>query len=362
MSRKLFTLCMLVAFVAAAVGCQREEPDPPSPPGTPTDGAFDPSQGALQRLSDYPFFTGALRDLEPAAGVLPYDLINPLFTDHAKKVRHIWMPSGTQASWNGDDSVLEFPDGTVLLKTFYYDDVLPAQQRRIVETRMMYRWQGEWIFANYVWNDEQTEAFLDLGGSYTSISWLEDGTPRQVDYRIPALQECRTCHRTDGLSAPIGPKARNLGRTYPYPDGVADQLARWMAVGYLEPSLPAVQALPDWRDATVSLQDRARAYVDINCAHCHNEGSYCDYRPMRFAWEETVDPVNLGLCVAPEDPVEPSQVHIVSASRPERSMMVHRISSTEVAVRMPLLGRTLVHEEGLALIEEWINSLDPPCP
>ncbi len=362
MSRTLLTLSILATFVAGAVGCQRDDVDPPAPAGTPL-GVFDPAQGALQRLSEYPFFAGALRELEPAAGVLPYDLINPLFTDYAKKVRHLWLPSGAQATWNGEGRVLEFPDGAVLLKTFYYDGVLPTQERRIVETRMMYRWQGEWLFANYVWNEEQTEAFLDLSGSYTSISWVDDGgTQRQVDYRIPALQECRTCHRTDEQPAPIGPKPRNLARTYPYADGEADQLVRWMEVGYLEPSLPAIEALPDWHDASVDLQDRARAYVDINCAHCHNEGSYCSYRPMRFAWEETVDPVNLGLCVIPEDPIEPSQSHIVSASRPERSMMVHRIASTAVAVRMPLLGRTLVDEEGLALIEAWIASLDPPCP
>ncbi|MCB0786314.1 MAG: hypothetical protein KDC02_19165, partial [Flavobacteriales bacterium] len=69
-----------------------------------------------------------------------------------------------------------------------------------------------------------------------------------------------------------------------------------------------------------------------------------------------------GLCVPPEDPIQPDMTYIVSAGLPERSMMHFRLASTAVNARMPLLGRTVVHEEGLALITEWIESIDPPCP
>ena len=100
----------------------------------------------------------------------------------------------------------------------------------------------------------------------------------------------------------------------------------------------------------------------MNCAHCHATGRHCDYRPMRFAWNETTDPVNLGRCVAPDDPIDPSQTHIVASGNAGRSMMVYRMSSTDEAVRMPLMGRTVVHEEAVDLISTWINSLNPPCP
>ncbi len=106
---------------------------------------------------------------------------------------------------------------------------------------------------------------------------------------------------------------------------------------------------------------RVRAYVDMNCAHCHAEGHHCDYRPMRFAWNETTDPVNLGVCVEPDEVLLPILTHIVARGNTEKSTLFYRIAATEESVRMPLLGRTLVHEEGVQLFEEWINSLTPPC-
>jgi hypothetical protein len=106
-----------------------------------------------------------------------------------------------------------------------------------------------------------------------------------------------------------------------------------------------------------------RAYLDMNCAHCHSDGKHCDYLPMRFAWHETADPVNLGLCVEPEEalPNNPELVYIVAPGNTYRSMMLHRVNATDQAVRMPLLGRTLVHAEGAQLLEDWINSLTQIC-
>ena len=141
-----------------------------------------------------------------------------------------------------------------------------------------------------------------------------------------------------------------------------DQLAKWETMGYLAGGYPStIETVAKWDDPLADLNDRVRAYLDMNCSHCHSEGRHCDYRPMRFAWQETTDPVNLGICVPPDDPIEPSQDYIVSAGHPERSMLYYRMSSTLEAVRMPLLGRTLVHEEALELTEQWINSLSPPC-
>lgn len=364
----LFRSVLLMGATALLVSCRpdKDEPSPPMPPegpGPSTDVTFDPALGPHATLSAYGFFTGDLRALVPIDRVLPYDLIDPLFTDHAKKQRHVWLPVGMQAQWNGAYRVPEFPEGTILIKTFYYDNVQPQNERRIIETRLMYRWDGAWRFANYVWNAEQTEAHLDLNGSYTPVAWVdESGVARSVDYRIPAEAECGSCHKYEGVHDLIGPKPRNLDRPYAYANGTAQQLQRWVQHGILADGHPAVTPMPDWRDATVPTQDRVRAYLDINCAHCHSAGGYCSYRPMRLAWEETTDPVNLGVCVEPHDPIAPGVNHIVARTRPERSMMVHRLASTEQSVRMPLLGRSLVHEDALALIETWISGLEPPCP
>src|SRR5690606_5977365 len=139
---------------------------------------------------------------------------------------------------------------------------------------------------------------------------------------------------------------------------IMDQLTKWVSVGYLAPGLPAnIDKVVRWDDPTAALDERVRAYLDMNCAHCHSEGSHCDYRPMRLAFTETVDPVNLGICVPPDEQLQPALTHIVSRGNVARSMMHYRLGSTEESERMPLLGRSLVHEEGLELVEEWINSL-----
>lgn len=324
---------------------------------------FDPQALPYPVLSDYNFFQGDMADMQPVEGVLPYSVITPLFSDYAKKKRFIWMRSGAQASYVADDKLLNFPDGSVLIKNFYYDGVLPQNTRRIIETRLLYKLDGTWRFAEYVWNPAQTEAVLNMDGSYTDVEWTdENGLARQVNYRIPSSGECFVCHKKDLIIMPIGPKPQNLKMAYPFVDGTMDQLTKWMQVGYLATGVPSeINATVRWDDMTESLTDRVRAYVDMNCAHCHSEDSHCDYRPIRFAWSETIDPVNLGVCVPPEEEIASVLTHIVRPGVTERSVLHHRLAATAENVRMPLLGRTMVHDEGLALITAWIESLETTC-
>ncbi len=325
---------------------------------------LDPVEFPFGTLSEYGFFDGPMANQRPVAGGVPFQPINTLFTDYAHKKRFMWMPAGTQATYNGDGEVLDFPDGTVLIKNFFYDHVQPTDRTRIIETRLMFKRNGAWEFADYVWNEEQTEGYLDLMGSNPPITWIDDnGTERSTLYRIPSEAECLTCHKSNDLAIPIGPKPQNLNGPFAYRDGVKNQLDHLAEVGYLSDRRPKrIRTVPHWEDTGLSLNDRVRGYVDINCAHCHKEYSHCDYRPMRFAFNETDDPVNLGVCVPPDDPLLPQHTHIISRGSVGRSLLHYRLASTDEAVRMPLLGRTLVHDEGLALITDWINSLEPACP
>ena len=88
-------------------------------------------------LSEYNFFEGEIKDLDPVFGVLPYDLNSPLFSDYAHKKRFVWMPDGAKANYENDYSALNFPTGTVLIKSFYYDNVHPASKPKLYETRLM---------------------------------------------------------------------------------------------------------------------------------------------------------------------------------------------------------------------------------
>jgi len=341
----------------------------------------DLTQVPYQKLSDYHFFDGEIKNQSPSLNVLPYEPASSLFTDYAHKKRFVWMPDATSATFNGDEKVLELPVGAALIKTFYYTNVqntTPIGGTRIIETRIMIRKTSGWIFANYVWNTEQTEAFLDLGGSYTDISWKdENNVIKSTSYRIPNEVQCIVCHKTNqvvngiatSVNIPIGIKPQNLNFTKTYGTSSANQLTKWVQEGYLENnfSLPsAANTVIDYNDVSKPISLRARAYVDINCAHCHQTNQHCDYRPMRFAFKETGaqnGQTNMGVCVETQDmqDFDGALSQIVNPGNINRSMLHFRLNTTNEAYRMPLHGRTIIHEEGVQLVEAWINSLSS-CP
>jgi uncharacterized repeat protein (TIGR03806 family) len=329
------------------------------------------------KLSNYKFFVGDIKEQLPSMNVLPYEPASSLFTDYAHKKRFVWMPPATKATYNGDSKTLELPVGAALIKTFYYENVQNVTligSKRIIETRIMIRLPSGWIFADYVWNTSQTEAYYDTSGSNTDVSWIdENNVSKNVSYRIPNQVQCITCHKVkiNGIetNTPIGIKPQNLNYNYNYSTETKNQLTKWIDEGYLTSGFtyPAVQnTAVDYKDTSKSIELRARSYVDINCAHCHQNDRHCDYRPMRFAFAESglpngVGTTNMGVCVATSDMQDfPIQLNkVVAPANINASMMYYRLNTTNEAYRMPLHGRTLIHTEGVALIADWINSLQP---
>ena len=198
---------IIVLSVLGAVAACSNDPDELIAPTGPGDSVnIDPGDLPYDSLSTYGFFTGNLQELQPVPGVLPYSPITPLFSDYALKSRFVWMPSGRKAFYVGDDAPLDFPDGTVLIKNFWFERVQPAGTKRVLETRMLFKRNGAWEFANYKWNAAQTEAVLDLFGSFAPLQWLDDDDqPHDVVYRIPSDAECLVCHKQNDIPEPIGP-------------------------------------------------------------------------------------------------------------------------------------------------------------
>jgi uncharacterized repeat protein (TIGR03806 family) len=360
----------LIYYALIALGlflstCKKEEDqdDDTIQPPVDTGVRFDLATFPLEHLSDYRFFSGPISDLLPNQRVLPYEPITPLFSDYAHKSRFVWMPEGASAQYVADDALLSFPDGTVLIKNFYYDHVLPSDAKRILETRLLVKKDGAWIFADYVWNDEQTEATYDLDGSYQALEWLhDDGSTKSVNFRIPSDVECYTCHKNNGLNMPIGPKPQNLNKIYDYTDGAQNQLIKWQSVGYLSGEIPAeIVATVDWTDSAEPLEQRVRSYLDANCSYCHRDEGHCYYRPLRLEWNETGNPDMLGVCQTPQEFINSTLTHIIARSNVNRSVMFFRMNTTDAQYRMPLMGRTLIHQEAVDLMEEYINSLTPLC-
>lgn len=324
---------------------------------------FNIEQVPYQTLSEYNFFEGNIKDLIPVYGVLPYDLISPLFSDYAHKKRFIWMPKDVSAIYVNDYSVLDFPVGTILIKNFYYEYVLPEGNTKLIETRLMIKKEEGWVFANYKWNADQTQATFDLDGSSVSLNFMENEVQKSVNYFIPSGSQCYTCHKSENdVGIPIGPKPQNLNKTLAYANGTMNQLDKWVEMGYLSPNYPSnINSVVNWEDTSQPLELRARSYLDINCAHCHADNRHCDYRSMRFEFHLSSDIQNLGVCVEADDIFDNSLTYIVKPHSAERSILSVRLKSIAPEIRMPLLGRTTRHEEGIQLIDTWINSLTNVC-
>ncbi len=373
MKKNVFLSLIILTVFAVFFSCSEDDKVSEYEPISPV--TVDLTSVPYPKLSDYKFFEGDMKEQIPSLDVIPYAPISSLFSDYAHKKRFVWIPKGAKASYAGDDEIVQLPTGSVIIKTFYYENVLPSNATKIIETRLMIRKSGEWIFANYVWNDEQTEAFLDLEGSTKGISWLdENNVVKNVEYRIPNHVQCIVCHKSksyvDGVytqvNIPIGLKPQNLNASYDYGTEIKNQLTKWIELGILESfALPTAEnTVVNYTDQSKSLDQRVRSYFDINCAHCHSTTGHCDYRPMRFPFSETSNNlVNMGVCVDTQDMqnFEPRLSKLVTPGNIERSMLYYRLNTIDETHRMPLHGRAMIHQEGIELVENWINSLSTTC-
>lgn len=342
------------------------------------------ADGAPQALADWGMVGARGGRLTLAEGVQPYELNTPLFTDYAGKLRTVWMPKGLAANWT-PDAAFNFPVGTVVTKTFFYpkgpdgavtpgDDLrlsetgegLDLSKIRLVETRVLVRRAAGWVAFPYVWNEAQTRATLKRTGQPIPMTLKRPGRSDAFVYQVPNVNQCAGCHATDHAAKalqPIGLKSRHLDREVTLAGARFNQLDRLATLGYLR-GLPATGRLraPDWRDETASLDGRARAWLDINCGHCHSPKGPADTSGLYLDVAAPTGP-SLGLC---KPPVAAGQgtggfVHGIEPGRPDQSILIFRTASTDPGAMMPELGRSLVHDEGLALLRRWIAAMPPGC-
>jgi uncharacterized repeat protein (TIGR03806 family) len=313
-----------------------------------------------EKLSQWHLFETGRRGLHPNARVVPYDLNTPLFSDYARKSRFVWMPRGVSAQYR-EDRVFDLPVGTILVKSFAFPAERNAGKEKLIETRLLVHTRSGWVPLPYVWNADQSEATLQLVPDPVHVRWGDAaGRTRDFNYVMPNTNECRECHDNNKVLLPIGPKARNLNRNYDYTDGTANQLFYWAKVGYLHGAPPPETAPREakWdQPGDGTLDARARAYLDNNCAHCHQPGGTAGYTGVDFRLTQTgLD--GAGVCKPPNSAGNMGGLQYdLVPGRPEESIVIHRMQSTAPKVMMPQIGRDLVHDEGVALVREWIASL-----
>ena len=335
-------------------------------------------------LSDWGMIDVRDKTLRLSDGVTPYDLATPLFSDYALKLRTVWTPGGAPATYNAE-TAFAFPVGTIITKTFYYPtqsdgangDVTYGRERtvsagmmaldglRLIETRILVHRDAGWEAMAYLWNDDQTDAELKRAGAIVPLTLHRpDGRAEPFGYLVPNANQCAGCHATNATTKaiqPIGPKARHLNKSSTFAAGF-NQLDHWIAKGLLtEAVADGAPRNAVWNDESEPLGDRARAYLDANCSHCHNPNGPADTSGLDL--EPDAAGAALGVCKTPiaAGTGTGGRVHGIEPGAPERSILIFRMETTNPGAMMPELGRAVTHEEGVALVSEWIAEMDGSC-
>jgi len=304
--------------------------------------------GLPRKLSDFKFFKDA-GGWQPNEDVVPYELNSPLYSDYAEKYRFIYVPGGKHLSFDsGDtDGRIRFPVGSAIIKSFGYN--LDGKDQ-LLETRVLLHRADGWLALPYLWNEEQTEAVLKVAGKRLPVSFTDpSGEKQTISYAVPNKNQCKECHSLKDAVMPIGPKLRNLDD---------DSIKELIAAKLLRSDMPPTAPMPDYSKNIAPIGDRARAYLDINCAHCHNRKGSASNSGLYLTYQEPDGP-NLGLGKRPTAAGRGSggRQFAIDPGRPEESYMIYRMKSTDPGIAMPEVGRSIPHKEGVALLSEWIEGL-----
>lgn len=331
---------VLAAGLAVAASLASAQPSP-----TGVNDAAITSEGLPRLLSEYRFFSGA-GTRSPSPVLTGYRLRTPLFSDYADKQRFIYLPPGETAEVYGSGEV-RIPIGGAIIKTFGYGE---GDDFRPLETRVLLHRATGWEAVAYVWKPDLSDAEIKIAGMRIPVTVTKPSGKRvAISYAVPNRNQCKECHGFVGRVKPIGTRYSNME----FSNRGAPKRMR-MPHNILTPNAPI------WNDpASGSLDERARAYLAVNCAHCHNQHGSASNSGLflGLSWQDY--PVQTGIYKRPVAAGRGSGGHdfAIAPGDPDRSIMVHRMSSTEPGVAMPEVGRSLVHDEGVALIREWIASL-----
>jgi uncharacterized repeat protein (TIGR03806 family) len=337
--RNFYVLALMAFFVLNS--CKSDDNDYVA---TNDDMPVDVPLTFETNLSEMGIYTGQLSNLTPDENVHLFDLNSRLFTDYAYKQRLIRMPEGTAMQYNGTSLLPLFPDNTIITKTFYYflDETDPSLGKKIIETRVLIKTEGTWKIGNYKWNEAQTEAVYTNNSSQVDVSYVDmNGENQSIDYLIPSNDDCITCHNIDNVKVPIGPKLRNMNFNPMNGTVNQNQLNYFINNDLLEGIADAssITVLPEWTDdVNFDIFERGRAYMDINCAHCHQPGG--------------IVPTGFLLDFRLETPFETTGIYS------HRGQIESRIQSLVPTYLMPQIGRSVVHDEGVAMMLEYLQAIE----
>jgi uncharacterized repeat protein (TIGR03806 family) len=304
-----------------------------------------------------------------APGLLPYKVILPVFWDGATRERFIALPDKKKIHVRRTHRKADLlpptrtrvgldrwgiPAGAVLMQTFFLEG-------KKVETQITMNDDEEWRFLSYKWNDAQTDAMLvpDEG----AMAEIKINSTTKQKWRFPSRAECAACHTHISMFAP-GLHFGQLNRDVDYSElggKTMNQIDMFRKVGFL----PGNYALPpkEWimskpSDEKASLEERARDYLHVNCAHCHRETGMGGRAKIDLLTWRTSKDTNLihGKPLVGFPGGDMQKNRLVVPGSPSLSDLYRRMEYPS-AGRMPLFGGTMVDKEGLELIKKWIEKM-----
>ena len=335
-----------------------------------------------RRLSETGLFAST-KDHKPATGVIPYDVIAPLWSDGALKDRFMAVPGDSKIEFDtvvypapapGSIPGWRFPDGTVMVKTFSLElePGNPKSKRRL-ETRLLHhiKMPGNddeygaqvWNGYTYLWNDEQTDAELVEAKGADRVFQIKDKAApngvREQKWHFPSRAECTLCH-TMAAKYVLGATTGQLNRDFDYGDGKPkNQLQHFSDLGLFTKPLPSepkkLVRLSAYHDSNESLDARARSYLQANCSHCHRKwgGGNADFVLLSSLPLKETGVIDVKPGQGTFDLKDP---RVLIPGDPARSMLLYRMQKTGLG-RMPHVASNMVDEEAVKLIEQWIREL-----
>ena len=314
--------------------------------------------------------TGAFADvasMTPAASLIPYDVISPLWSDRANKLRWVSVPSGTHIGWSATGK-WQWPEGTVFVKHFELpvDESDPTQVKRL-ETRLVVVQGGGQVYgATYKWRDDNSDADLLTEALHEDIVINSPEGQWTQTWTYPSPADCMTCHNQEAQGV-LGVKTAAINKELTYPSGVTEnQLHAWNNIGLFSASIEAqiTEDLPTHAaldDTEATLEHRLRSYWDSNCAQCHGPQGIASLWDARFEIPLAEQGIVNGELAGQRDyhaDYGLADPKVIDPGNKENSIMWIRSSSADSDDRMPPLGTRVVDEGYIGVLEAWIGGLE----
>ncbi|HEY4414892.1 MAG TPA: chitobiase/beta-hexosaminidase C-terminal domain-containing protein [Verrucomicrobiae bacterium] len=330
-------------------------------------------EGALPPLLSQTGVFSNTPSMTPVNGLIAYAPNTVLWSDGAVKTRYFAVPKiagpttpdqqigfAPTGSWN-------FPAGSVFVKTFELNtDTTNPNIRHRLETRLLVRDANGAVYGvTYKWRADNSDADLLAGSLSENITITNaTGTSTQTWY-YPSPADCLTCH-TPVNHYVLGVNSRQLNGnlTYPATGATDNQLRTLNRLGLFNPafdeaSIGSLEKLSALTNVNVALEERARSYLDVNCAVCHLPGGTgitfdARYDTPLASQNLTNYPAAVSLGYDHAQIIAPKDIW--------RSMIWQRMNTTNNIYKMPNLARNLIDTNAVQVMADWINSLPGTLP